>query len=145
MTRTNTPDRINPDGSRTIKMKRACNGCGDLLGNITDHEMAAAIAGLPLPDVRRECPNCAATAPEPKCLPVTVIAGDQLCLEAECDHEHNAEGGTDATEDSYCDEVREETVCGTHSQFTMGGFDYEELTHAEPWPCKHSTPLREAS
>lgn len=45
-----------PDTSTTIKMKRACNGCGTRLGDVTDAEMARAINGLPLPDVRRECP-----------------------------------------------------------------------------------------
>jgi len=51
--RTHTPDRANDDGSTTIKLKRACNGCGQLLGDrdITDH------GGLT--DVRAECPNCA--------------------------------------------------------------------------------------
>lgn len=136
MTRQSTPDRINPDGSRTIKTKRACNGCGQLLGDITDHEMALAIAGAPLPDVRRECLACAPTAPEPACRPAKVLAGDQLCLEAECDHD---------LVDKHCDQVRQEIVCDTHSTFVAGGFDYEELVHAEPWPCKHSTPLQEAS
>lgn len=126
-TRTNTPDRINDDGSRTITTKRACNGCGQLLGDVTKEEMNAAISGRPMPDVRRECPACR---------PVAVLAGDQLCLELECDHT----GGSHSTPpDSYCDEVREETVCGTHSTFVAGGFDYEELTVAEPWPCKHSS------
>jgi hypothetical protein len=36
MTRPNTPDRVNPDGSRTITSKRACSGCGQLLGDVTD-------------------------------------------------------------------------------------------------------------
>jgi hypothetical protein len=66
MTRTaprpNTPDRItiHPDGRKTttITTKRACNGCGELLGDITDDEMAYAVAGQPLPDVRTECTNC---------------------------------------------------------------------------------------
>jgi hypothetical protein len=137
MTRPNTPDRVNPDGSRTITSKRACSGCGQLLGDVTEQEMVRAMGGLPLPDVRRECPACAPTAPEPACLPVKVLAGDQLCLELECDHERSAEGGPDGIEDSYCDEVREETVCGTHSTFQTTGWG-EELVHAEPWPCKHA-------
>ena len=132
MTRTSTPDRINPDGSRTITTKRACNGCGELIGDITDHELGAAIAGRPLPDVRRECPACGPTAPEPACLPMQVVAGDVYCLLRDCDH--------DVPEDAdYCDEVREETVCATHSEFATGPEDaYEVATHAEPWPCKHS-------
>ena len=136
MDRPDTPDRINPDGSKTIKMKRACNGCGTLLGDVTEQEMAAGINGRPLPDVRRECRTCAPTAPDPKCLPTTVLAADMLCLDAECDHEHSAEGGTDGIEDSYCDEVREETVCATHSRFVAAEDGVEELVHAEPWPCK---------
>ncbi|MCM8555672.1 hypothetical protein [Streptomyces sp. STCH 565 A] len=136
MARPNTPDRINPDGSKTIKMKRACNGCGTLLGDVTEQEMAAGINGRPLPDVRRECPTCAPTAPDPKCLPTTVLVGDMLCLDVECDHEHSAEGGADGIEDSYCDEVREETVCATHSRFVAAEDGFEELVHAEPWPCK---------
>lgn len=60
--RTHTPDQIttHPDGrtTTTITTKRACNGCGQLLGDVTDDEMNHAIAGLPLPDARPECPNC---------------------------------------------------------------------------------------
>jgi hypothetical protein len=56
--RTFTPDVKHPDGSRTIHMKRACNGCGQNVGDPTDDEMDRAIAGLPLPDVRSECKNC---------------------------------------------------------------------------------------
>lgn len=61
-TRTNTPDRItvHPDGRKTttITTKRACNGCSTLLGDVTELEVRAAIAGRPLPDARTECPNC---------------------------------------------------------------------------------------
>lgn len=130
MTRPNTPDRINPDGSRTITQKRACNGCGALLGDVTDQEMSAAIAGGPMPDVRRECPACAPTAPEPACRPMRIVAGDVLCLELECDHDL-ADGA------EYCDEVREETACATHSRTDrVDGRD--EITHSEPWPCQHT-------
>jgi hypothetical protein len=131
--RTNTPDRFNEDGSRTITTKRACNGCGTLLGDVTRGEMNAAIAGRPMPDVRRECPTCSPTAPEPACRPVTVLSGDQFCVGLDCDHE--LAPGAD-----YCEEVRKEIVCGTHSTFVADGFDYEELTHAEPWPCKRTQP-----
>ncbi|MFJ3089109.1 hypothetical protein [Streptomyces sp. NPDC086838] len=127
--RTNTPDRLNDDGSRTIKMKRACNGCGELLGDITDSEMAAAIDGRPLPDVRRECATCGPTAPAPACIPVVVLAGDSLCLQFECDHDR-------ADDDSHCDEVHEETICDTHSTSVMAESGFDEIVHAEPWPCQ---------
>ncbi|MFF5473396.1 hypothetical protein [Streptomyces achromogenes] len=72
-----------------------------------------------------------------------MLVGDLLCVLLECDHEHSAEGGPDGIEDSYCDEVREETVCSTHSRFAVGDLGYEELTHSEPWPCRHSPePVR---
>lgn len=56
--RTFTPDRVNDDGSTTITMQRACNGCGQLLGDVTDIEVDRAIAGLPPLDVRAECGHC---------------------------------------------------------------------------------------
>lgn len=127
--RTNTPDRVNPDGSRTIVTKRACNGCGTLLGDITNVEMAAAIAGAPLPDVRRECPACGPTAPEPACVPMQIVAGEMYCLELECDHDNAGSG-------SYCTEVREETVCATHSKSVAAENTFDEIVHAEPWPCR---------
>ncbi|MDP4501015.1 hypothetical protein [Nonomuraea turcica] len=37
---------------------RACNGCGQPVGDATPEELAAVAAGAPLPDVRRECANC---------------------------------------------------------------------------------------
>jgi len=58
MTRPRTPDRRNPDGTTTITMKRACNGCGNYLGDATSYELDRAVAGLPLPDVIHECPTC---------------------------------------------------------------------------------------
>lgn len=60
-----TPDVTNPDGSTTKRMKRACNGCGELLGDVTEEEMNAACEGRPLPDVRDECPRCNDTALQP--------------------------------------------------------------------------------
>jgi hypothetical protein len=57
-TRTHTPDRTNDNGSTTIKLKRACNGCGHLLGDVTEAEMERAVAGAPLLDVRAECGHC---------------------------------------------------------------------------------------
>lgn len=53
-----TPDRTNPDGSTTIHVKRCCNGCGESIGDVTMIEINCAIDGLPLPDVRPECPRC---------------------------------------------------------------------------------------
>ncbi|MGW0821797.1 hypothetical protein [Streptomyces sp. NPDC002845] len=136
MTRTHTPDQVttDADGRKTtiVTTKRACNGCGELVGDITEAEMTAAIAGRPLPDVRRECPTCAPTAPPPACRPMQVVAGEGYCLLRDCDHDI-------ATDADYCGEVREETVCAIHSQFSPGFEDaYEVVTHAEPWPCKHT-------
>ncbi|GGU84567.1 hypothetical protein GCM10010275_19530 [Streptomyces litmocidini] len=131
MTRPNTPDRINQDGSKTITTKRACNGCGQLLGDINNAEMSAAIGGRPLPDVRRECPSCGPTAPAPACVPTTVVAGDMLCLDYECDH--------DAADGEYCTEVREERICDTHSISAASETGWDEITHAEPWPCRFTT------
>jgi hypothetical protein len=132
MTRPNTPDRVNADGSRTMTSKRACNGCSALLGDVTDHEMAAAIAGRPMPDVRKECPVCGPTAPEPACIPMKVAAGDGWCLLGDCSHDI-------ALDAEYCVEVRTETICGIHSTFAAGFEDmHEVVTHSEPWPCKHT-------
>jgi hypothetical protein len=129
MSRPNTPDRINPNGSKAITTKRACNGCGGLLGDITDKEWQAAVNGRPLPDVRQECPTCGPTAPPPACTPMQLVSGDMYCIERECDHEILPGAG-------YCDEIREETVCAIHSEFALGFEDaYEVATHAEPWPC----------
>lgn len=139
MTRTSTPDRKNEDGSTTITTKRACNGCGQLIGDITDQEWAAAVAGRPLPDVRSECPTCAPTAPPPACTPMKLASGDVLCLELECDHEG-------VSETSYCKEVGEEVACAIHSTFAPGFEDvYEIATHAEPWPCKRGEQRTEAA
>ena len=56
--RTRTPG-VSLDGRRRIHVKRYCNGCGESLGDVADAEIACAIDGRPLPDVRRECPRCA--------------------------------------------------------------------------------------
>ncbi|MFJ6559920.1 hypothetical protein ACIQMV_08565 [Streptomyces sp. NPDC091412] len=53
--RTNTPDRINPDGSRTIRMKRCCNGCGEKLGDVDNRDVDEHGN---LTDVRVECDHC---------------------------------------------------------------------------------------
>jgi hypothetical protein len=61
--RTHTEPRVNvnPDGRTTTThtVQRVCNGCGHEVGDATDDELAAVIRGLPLPDVRDECPWCA--------------------------------------------------------------------------------------
>lgn len=60
--RTHTPDVITVDEhgrkTTTIKMKRACNGCGQHLGDVTEQEMERAVHGLPPRDVRAECQHC---------------------------------------------------------------------------------------
>lgn len=55
MARTSTPDRINADGSTTIRVQRCCNGCGRRLGDATETELNTAITRGSLPDVREEC------------------------------------------------------------------------------------------
>lgn len=55
--RTWTPTIRTATGER-VRVKRVCNGCGHQLGDVTDSEIAAAVAGLPLPDVTDECLNC---------------------------------------------------------------------------------------
>jgi len=53
-----TPEARNPDGTTTVTIQRCCNGCGLPLGDVTFIEVELAIGGLPLPDVRKECPEC---------------------------------------------------------------------------------------
>ena len=53
--RTHTPDRTNADGSTTIKLKRACNGCGQLLGDVDNRDVDD---NGNLTDVRGECDHC---------------------------------------------------------------------------------------
>lgn len=65
-----TPDRseVGEDGRRytVVTMKRACNGCGQPIGDVTSEELDAGGAGGPLPDVRGECPTCSGgQAPAP--------------------------------------------------------------------------------
>lgn len=60
MTRPNTPDRIQygEDGksvTRTVKLKRHCNGCGQQLGDLDDRDVDQYGN---LTDVRAECPFC---------------------------------------------------------------------------------------
>lgn len=41
--------------TKTIRVKRCCENCGRPIGDVTDDETAAAIAGAPLPSVVDEC------------------------------------------------------------------------------------------
>ena len=52
-----TPDRRTQSG-KTIIIKRACNGCGELVGDVTAAELDAGMNGETLPDVRAECIRC---------------------------------------------------------------------------------------
>jgi hypothetical protein len=56
-TRPRTPDEKTETGTR-LRVKRYCNGCASDLGDVREDELAAAVAGSPLPDVTREC-GCA--------------------------------------------------------------------------------------
>lgn len=71
-----TDPEPSPDsnGVRTV-VKRACNQCGHLLGDITTEEALAAIDGFPLPDVSAEC-GCTITDVCAHCL---LPAGPDPC------------------------------------------------------------------
>lgn len=56
--RTWTPPRPTLTGGQRMAVKRACNGCSRLLGDVLDEEIEAAMAGLAPPDVTSECPTC---------------------------------------------------------------------------------------
>ncbi|AXN43421.1 hypothetical protein MM1218R_01473 [Mycobacterium marinum] len=60
--RTFTPTQYPAPGRRIVRVKRACNGCGQLVGDVTEQEINAGMDGLPLPDVRGECDWCATQA-----------------------------------------------------------------------------------
>lgn len=61
--RTNTPDELTTTG-RKIRVKRSCDGCGESVGDVTEAELDAAVAGRPLPSVIAEhgCQDAEATA-----------------------------------------------------------------------------------
>jgi hypothetical protein len=47
-----TADRHGDDGMvTTVHVKRACDGCGELIGDVTDAELDAALDGRRLPSV----------------------------------------------------------------------------------------------
>lgn len=56
--RRNTPPRPSLNGGTTHTVKRYCNGCGQCLGDADAAELEGSVQGLPLPDVRSECPRC---------------------------------------------------------------------------------------
>lgn len=58
MSRPDTPDQQLSSGGTRIRVKRACNGCAQYIGDATDAEIEACVFGGPLPDVRHECSNC---------------------------------------------------------------------------------------
>jgi hypothetical protein len=55
---TAVPDRPLTAAGAAVRVRRACNGCGNLLGDATDAEIEACVTGRPLPDVRDQCPTC---------------------------------------------------------------------------------------
>jgi hypothetical protein len=61
--RQHTPDEttLNDDGrfTTTLRLKRGCNGCGQLIGDLDDRDLTP---DGDLTDVRSECPTC---TPEP--------------------------------------------------------------------------------
>ncbi|MFJ5217198.1 DUF4326 domain-containing protein [Streptomyces sp. NPDC088354] len=61
--RPTTPDEPHPEGGTRFTVKRCCNGCGEVLGDVTAWEMHLAVHwSVPLPDVRDECPTCTPVA-----------------------------------------------------------------------------------
>lgn len=60
--RTWTPPMPSAGGERRT-VKRACNGCSGLVGDVRMEEIECAMEGRTLPDVRHECPICR-TKPE---------------------------------------------------------------------------------
>lgn len=52
--RPNTPDEILPGGGRTMRVKRVCDGCSEVIGDATEPEIEAAYSGRDLPSVVAE-------------------------------------------------------------------------------------------
>lgn len=57
MTRAFTPPQKTATGTR-ITVHRYCDSCGRDVGDASQEELEAAVAGVPLPDISREC-GCA--------------------------------------------------------------------------------------
>lgn len=72
--RTHTPTRELRSGRREMTVQRACNGCGQDIGDATPAELDCAGAGIDLPDVRQECPRCSTPTP-----PATPRGGGVTC------------------------------------------------------------------
>jgi hypothetical protein len=53
-----TPPRRLEEGGTRYTVKRMCNRCSRLIGDVTDEEIFGAIYGEPLTDVTDECPFC---------------------------------------------------------------------------------------
>lgn len=76
-----TPDTLLATGGQQINVKRCCNGCSQMLGDVTDQEMTDAISGFPLFDVTGECGHCQGlhvlfAKPNPRAEGVPVIEND---------------------------------------------------------------------
>lgn len=137
MTRTSTPDAVEPNGSTTITMKRACNGCGEQIGDVTKAEMLAGMNGLPLPDVRPECPNCQAQHPTPQCRPMRLDVGPADCSERECPEYHDQDGEDNGLD--RCSHLGEGLFCVEHSTLYETDEGEHGVSEAEPWPCRYDT------
>jgi len=91
--------------------KRACNGCGAFLGDLTEDEIAALDAHRTLPDVTAECPFCIrkGAGVVTAALRLPPLWGPQKA------------GGR------YCDgySFREYTVLDVHDEFLSVAFDEE--------------------
>lgn len=100
-----TPPRPTSVGTK-VTVKRACNGCGGLLGDVHQYEIEAAMGGEPLPDVRSECPTCIGST---HCHEVR--AGDETPCTARPDEPHvDADGREWGYLNDYTDEGVE--TCG---------------------------------
>ncbi|MBB4935683.1 hypothetical protein F4561_006592 [Lipingzhangella halophila] len=56
-------DLPRPRTTTTIRVQRACNGCGNDLRDANAAELDSAVAGRRLPDVTGECPTCTLARP----------------------------------------------------------------------------------
>ncbi|MFC9089020.1 hypothetical protein [Nocardiopsis dassonvillei] len=100
-------------GTRTIRVQRACNGCGSELRDVNKAELDAAMCGRPLPDVTGECPTCTPPAP--------------LCADP-CPHGH----------DHTC--ARSPKHCGPHRDVKQKGDESCSWLVAEPDVVHVATP-----